>query len=190
MLDHFRILVHTRAFSNFSRHRSPERAKSPDLRDESAPPDGGPIVRTLLVLGESTDYVRSAGGSMLGRCVQHTRGHAEVGLEHCLEHRHAASEGSSGLWRVGVKSCGAREYRCEHTTHAGSADTMATMLDHFWTQTYTYNAVILTTRCTASRCKSCCLRYERTLPYGSPFMCTRLILEEGTEYSRFAAGFT
>ncbi len=144
MLDHFRILVHTRAFSNFSRHRSPERAKSPDLRDESAPPDGGPIVRTLLVLGESTDYVRSAGGSMLGRCVQHTRGHAEVGLEHCLEHRHAASEGSSGLWRVGVKSCGALEYRCEHTTHAGSDDTMATMLDHFWTQTHTYNAVILT----------------------------------------------
>ena len=136
MLDHFRILVHTRAFSNFSRHRSPERAKSPDLRDERAPPDGGPIVRTLPVLGERTEYVRFAGGSTLGRCVQHTRGYAEVGLEHRLEHRHAASEGSSGLWRVGVNNCGALEHRCERTTSSGSADTMATMLDHFWTHTH------------------------------------------------------
>ena len=190
MLDRVRVPVHALTFSNFFPCRGPAACKSPDLWDERAPPYGGPIVLTLLVLGESTDYVRSAGGSMLGRCVQHTRGHAEVGLEHCLEHRHAASEGSSGLWRVGVKSCGALEYRCEHTTHAGSAGTMATMLDHFWTQTHTYNAVILTMRCTASRCKSCCLRYERTLPDGSPFICTRLIPAEGTDYSRFAAGFT
>ena len=190
MLDHFWVLVHTHTFSHFSRRQSPERAKSPDLRDERAPPDGGPIVRTLPVLGERTEYVRSAGGSTLGRCVQHTRGYAEVGLEHRLEHRHAASEGSSGLWRVGVKNCGALEHRCERTTSSGSADTMATMLDHFWTHTHTYNAVILSAESTGSRCKWCCLRYERTLPDGSPFMCTRLVLAEGTEYARFAAGCT
>ena len=60
MLDHFWVLVHTLTFSHFSRRQSPERAISPDLRDERAPPDGDPIVRTLLVLGERTDYVRSA----------------------------------------------------------------------------------------------------------------------------------
>ena len=75
---------------------------------------------------------------------------------------------SRGLRRVGVKNCGALEHRCERTTRAGSADTMATMLDNFWTHTHTYNAVILSAAVHASRCKLCCLRYERTPPDGSP----------------------
>ena len=105
---------------------------------------------------------------------------------HSTFYRCRALQSRLALWRVGVKNCGALEHRCERTTRADSAVTMATMLDHFWTHTHTYNAVILSAAWHSEALQSCCLRYERTPPDGSPFMCTRLVLAEGMECARFA----